>query len=175
MTKSSIAQSKAAQISMQQPEPGPGYRRLDAFVGKWSIKGQQYHGPFGPAAEITAVETYEWLVGGFFLIHRFGGRLGSAEIACIEIIGYDDSSRSYPRYSFYSNGKTNEWQGREGDGAWTLIGDSLMEGTSLKVRCTNVFSDSGKKMTAKWDYSSDGSNWQTFWDVESTKGRVGGR
>lgn len=169
MAKSSIAQSKSAQTSTQPTKPGPEYRRLDVFVGTWNLEGQQYDGPFGPAAKVTAVETYEWLVGGLFLIHRFGGRLEAAEIACVEIIGYDYSSQSYPRYSFYSDGKTNEWRGREADGAWTLIGDSLMEDKSLKVRCTTVFSNAGKTMNAKWEYSSDGSRWQTFWDTEATK------
>jgi len=170
MTQSSITQSKAAtKSSGASPTPRPEHGRLDVFVGKWSIKGKQYDGPFGPAAEISAVESYEWLVGGFFLIHRFGGRLDATEMACVEIIGYDDSSGSYPRYSFYSNGKTNEWQGHEGDGKWTLIGDSLVQDKSLKVRCTTVFSDSDKTMSGNWEYSSDGSTWQTFWDVVGTK------
>lgn len=169
MTTRSIAQKQQPEVSEQPLKPGPELRRLDRFVGTWNMEGRQYDGPFGPAAKISAVETYEWLIGGFFLVHRLGGRLDSAEIACVEIIGYDDSTQSYTRYSFYSNGKTNQWQEREGDGTWTLVGYSQIQGGTLKVRCTTVFQDSGTQMTGKWEYSSDGSNWQTFWDVTATK------
>ena len=65
MTKSSKA------TAPEQPsQPGIEHRRLDVFVGKWNMQGQQYDGVIGPAAKITAVETYEWLTGGFFLVSR---------------------------------------------------------------------------------------------------------
>jgi hypothetical protein len=79
------------------------------------------------------------------------------------------SRASYPRQSFYRDGKTNIWRKREDNGTRTLTGDAPMEDKSLKVRCTTAFSESGNKMTGKWEYSSDGSHWQTFWEVEATK------
>lgn len=167
MTTSNIAQRK--QVSSEASTPGPEYQRLDVFVGNWNMEGQQYDGPFGQDAKIVAVESYEWLAGGFFLIHRLGGKLDATEIACIEIIGFDQASQNYPRYTFYSNGKTNEWQSRETDDAWTVVGDSVMGDKPLKVRCTIVFSNSGREMTSKWEYSGDGSEWKPFWDVKATK------
>lgn len=144
---------------------------MDVFVGKWNMEGQQYEGLIGPAAKITAVNSYEWLTGGFFLVHRFDGRVGDGEAACIEIIGRDASSQSYPTHSLYNNGITNEWQARERDGIWTLTGEWQMADKSLKVRCTTVFNDDGNTMKGKWEHSSDGSTWQTFWDVEATRAR----
>jgi hypothetical protein len=169
VTSRSIAQRKQPERSAPPLKPGPELTRLDIFVGTWNMEGQQYEGPFGPAAKISAVETYEWLIGGFFLIHRLGGRLDADEMACLEIIAYDDSIRCYTRYSFYSDGKTNQWQEQESDGTWTLVGDSQIEDKTLKVRCTTMFSDSGMQMTGKWEYSSNGSSWQTFWDIKATK------
>ena len=166
MTKSETAPSNNVQAA---PTPGPGHRRLDVFLGKWNMEGQQYDGPAGPAAKITAVETYEWLTGGFFLVHRFEGRVGDSEAACIEIIGHDASRQNYPTHSFYSNGTTSEWHTREHDGIWTLTGHWPMAGRSVRVRCTTVFSDSGNTMTGKWEHSSAGSEWQTFWEVKATK------
>ena len=46
-----------------------------------------------------------------------------------------------------------------------------MADKSLKVRCKTVFSDAGSTMTGKWEYSSAGSKWQTFWDVKATKAK----
>jgi hypothetical protein len=153
----------------QPSRPGPEHRRLDVFVGKWNMEGEQYEGPVGPAAKVTAVQTYEWLTGGFFLVHRFEGRVGEAEAACIEIIGHDASSRSFFLRSFYNDGKTNEWQAREQDGSWMLTGEWQIGGKAMQVRCTIRFSDAGNTMTGKWEHSSDGSKWQTFWDVRATK------
>jgi hypothetical protein len=159
----------AAGAAKQSANRGAQHERLDIFVGRWNTKGQQYEGPVGPAAKITAVEAFEWLTGGFFLVHRFEGRVGDGEAACIEIIGPDAGGGSYRVHSFYNNGITNQWQSRERDGTWTLTGDWPMEGQSMKVRCTIVFSDAGDTMTGKWEHSSDGSSWRTFWDVKATK------
>ena len=38
-----------------------------------------------------------------------------------------------------------------------------------RLRCTTVFSDGENTRTAKWERSSDGSKWETFWDVKATK------
>jgi Protein of unknown function (DUF1579) len=153
----------------QSPKPGAGHQRLNVFVGRWTMEGQQYEGPVGPPAKISAVETYEWLTGEFFLIHRFEGRVGDGEAACIEVIGHDPESQSYPTHTFYNNGLSTEWERRERDGTWTLTGDWRMKDRSMKVRCTTVFSDAGHTMRDKWEHSSDGSNWQTFWDVKASK------
>ena len=156
---------------LKPPKPSAGHERLNAFVGKWNTKGQQYQGPVGSAAKITAVDTFEWASGEFFLIHRFEGRVGANDASCIEIIGFDTESKSYPTHTFYNTGLTNEWQNHERDGVWTLTGNWEMGGKKVKVRCTTVFSDGGDTMTGKWELSSEGAAWQTFWDVEASKAK----
>ena len=44
-----------------------------------------------------------------------------------------------------------------------------MQGKSVKVRCTTAFTDAGHNMRSKWEQSSDGSSWETFWDVKASK------
>lgn len=163
----------AAQPKTQssQPKPEPAVKHLEVFIGRWITEGQQYEGAVGPAAKITAVETFEWLEDDFFLIHRFDGRVGSSKAACIEIIGYNAQNRNYPTHIFYNNGLINKWQYHESDSTWTLTGDWDMAGKSMKARCTIRFSDGGESMVGKWEHSSDGSKWQAFWDVKATKVR----
>ncbi len=153
----------------QSPKPGAGHQRLNVFVGTWHTEGQQCESPVGPASEIRAVETYEWLPGEFFLVHRFEGQVGDSAAACIEIIGYDAQSQSYPTHTFYNYGLAHEWQSHERDGTWTLAGNWPMQGKSVIVRCTTAFSDAGNTMKSKWEQSSDGSSWETFWDVKASK------
>jgi hypothetical protein len=148
---------------------GPEHWRLEGFVGRWITEGQAYDGPFGPSAKITAVETYEWLPGGLFLVHRMQGRLGDQEMACLEVIGHEASRESYAVRSFYNDGTHNLWLARERDGTWTFAGEWKKEGKPLKVRCTAVFKDAGNTLTGDSEYSEDGSRWQRFWETKLTR------
>jgi Protein of unknown function (DUF1579) len=169
MTARDVILSHDVGLKSQPPKLGVGHQRLNVFVGTWHTEGQQREGPIGPAASIRALETYEWLPGEFFLVHRFKGRVGDGEAECIEIIRYDAQSQSYPTHTFYNNGLANEWQSHERDGTWTLAGDWHMQGKSVKVRCTTAFTDAGHAMRRTWEQSCDGSSWETFWDVKSSK------
>jgi hypothetical protein len=92
--------------------------------------------------------------GELFLVHRFEGQVGDGAAGCIEIIGYDAQSQSYPTHTFYHNGLANEWHSHECYGTWTLAGDWNMQGKSVKVRCTTAFSDAGHTMRSKWEQSA---------------------
>jgi hypothetical protein len=142
---------------------------LDALVGTWRMEGEQLAGPFGPAAKVSAREKYEWLPGGRFLIHRFDGRVGDAEAACIEIISYDAGRGAFPRVTYYSDGAVREWDSREEDGTWTLTQAGGAGQDAPKVRCTLALRDGDTAMTGNWEYSNDGETWRTFWDVRATK------
>ena len=150
-------------------EPGAGHERLKVWLGTWHTTGRQHEGPVGPAAEITAVETFEWATGRFFLVHRFDGKVGDNDASCIEITGYDPQSESYSAHTYYSNGLTNDWRLHERDGTWTLTGDWDLAETKAKTRCTTAFSANGAVMTGRWEMSVEGGEWQTFWDVSSTR------
>jgi len=149
--------------------PDVEHERLDAFVGKWHMEGQQLAGPAGASAPISAMETYEWLPGGQFLIHRFDGHIGNTEAACIEIIGFEPERRCYRAHTFYNNGQVNVWDLEHRDGQWRLLGDWNAGGRSMKVRCTMSFAPDGQTLRGKWEHSSDGSSWETFWDVSARK------
>jgi len=140
-----------------------------AFVGKWKTEGRQHETVLGSAANISATETYEWLTGGRFLVHRFEGHVGDGPAACIEIIGHEDSSDRYSVHTFYNNGVTRRWRGEERGGLWLLTGDWPVAGRTQKVRCTIALLDEERAMKGKWEYSKDGSKWHTFWDVSATK------
>jgi hypothetical protein len=148
---------------------GAAHERLEPFVGKWTTEGNAYDSPFGPAARVTAAESYEWLTGGTFLVHRLQGRLGGREMACLEVIGYDGASEAYPVRSFYNDRTYNLWQAQPGDTAWTFTGDWQSDGRMLTVRCTLSFGDDGRTRTGRWDYSTDGTRWERFWDTRSVR------
>lgn len=143
--------------------------RLAAFVGKWHMEGQQLAGAAGPAASISALQTYEWLPGQQFLVHRFDGHIGDTEAACVEIIGFDPERRCYRAHTFYNNGQMNVWDIEARDNEWRVLGDWQSRDRQLKVRCTIEFSDDGRTMHSRWEHSHDGHRWETFWDVSARK------
>ena len=171
MTTITITKSKDAIVSKPPAKPSAGHRSLDVWLGEWNTQGQQYEGPVGPAAKITATDTFEWATGEFFMVHRFEGKVGDSDASCIEIIGYDSEIKSYPTHTYYNTGLTNDWQSHESDGTWTLTGDWDMAGKKAKARCTTLFSHDGNTMTGKWEMSIEGGTWQTFWDTKGTKAK----
>jgi Protein of unknown function (DUF1579) len=144
-------------------------KELNVFVGEWHSEGRQIAGPVGPAARVEATQTYEWLPDEAFLIHRFDGHIGESHAACIEIIGCSGETGGCRAHTFYNNGLTNVWDIERQDGDWRLVGDWNMGGRAMKVRCTITFGQDHKTMRSHWEHSSDGSKWQTFWDLHAKK------
>jgi hypothetical protein len=48
---------------------GPEHKRLAALIGRWKTDGSTREMPGAPAVTIDAVDAYEWLPGGFAVLH----------------------------------------------------------------------------------------------------------
>ena len=46
----------------------PEHKRLEALIGRWKTDGSTREMPGAPVT-IDAVDAYEWLPGGFALLH----------------------------------------------------------------------------------------------------------
>jgi hypothetical protein len=57
------------------PAPGPETRRLGALVGRWRSEG---HVVGEPSVPIEGTDIYEWLPGGFFLVHHVDVVVGTS-------------------------------------------------------------------------------------------------
>jgi hypothetical protein len=150
-------------------KPAPGLSALEPLVGKWHTEGQQYEGPLGPAAPFVAVETFDWLDGGHFLIHHLDGRFGRQPAACVEIMGKNDAGQLFAQ-TYYNDGNTNTWRLEESGHALVLSGTwSKGSGEAFEVRYTATFVEAGNSIEGKWEQSRDGQNWHTFMVTRATK------
>jgi hypothetical protein len=67
--------------------------KLHAFIGKWYAKGKSYAGgqdknnPYASAVPWTSDESYEWLPGNFFVLHKWNAKAGEQVFIGTEIIG----------------------------------------------------------------------------------------
>jgi hypothetical protein len=142
--------------------PGPEHEALAPFVGRWRTAGEVLASGSTPALEIAGVDEYEWLPGGFFLLHRVDVRIGGEPVQALEIIGWDSERESYFMRSFDSQGNTGEMRARVDDaGTWRFEGDA--------ERFTGTFGEDGGTLSGRWE-RREGDGWLPWMDVRLSKG-----
>jgi hypothetical protein len=77
--------------------PQPALRRLDRFVGRWSMKG---HVVGSDDENIIGEATFRWLPGGFFLEQHIELDFIGMKIDSVELIGYDAEADTFPSTVF---------------------------------------------------------------------------
>jgi Protein of unknown function (DUF1579) len=136
--------------------PAPELRRLDAFVGRWTTNGRVP----GDGSVIAGTDTYEWLAGGYFLIHRVDVRMGADEVKAIEIISWDAERGAYTMHSFDSQGQATVMHASVSDRTWRFEGEAM--------RFTGTIGDDGRTIAGTWEMR-DGDGWKPWMDVRLTK------
>jgi Protein of unknown function (DUF1579) len=79
------------------PQPDPALKRLDRFVGRWSMEG---HLVRSDEPTITGETTFRWLPGEFFLEQHVQMNFTGLEIDRLELIGYDPETDTFPSTVF---------------------------------------------------------------------------
>jgi Protein of unknown function (DUF1579) len=79
------------------PQPDPALKRLDRFVGSWTMEG---HLVGSDETNIKGETTFRWLPGGFFLEQHASLDFMGMAIESLELIGYDPESDTFPSTVF---------------------------------------------------------------------------
>jgi hypothetical protein len=139
---------------------GTEYRPLDAIIGRWMTIGHTF-GPDGaPLAPISASDIYEWVPGGFFILHTAYGTIGEQGVGGVEMIGYDAETKQFGTTFFDSQGNvTTEELSVEGT-TWRWTG--------AEVRCTGTIEDDGRRMVC-YHQRLEGETWVPSMDVTLTR------
>jgi hypothetical protein len=136
--------------------------RLDSFAGVWRTDGEMNVGPSGQPVTFTAKDVYEWLPGGYFLLHRFDADMPEGRLQGMEVIGYSPEDDFYPMRSFDSLGNESVMKARWDEDTWTFAGEN--------VRFTGRFHDDGNVFAGLWEQrAADGAPWQAWMNVKLTK------
>jgi hypothetical protein len=127
----------------QPPKPDPALKRLEGFIGTWSIKGRTLD---SKVDNVFARTTFEWLPGRFFLKQSFEADFMGMKIQSLELIGYDQASDTFPSL-VYSN----------------LAGVPIPYRYDVKGNDVTITTDlaGGAKMTGK--ISEDGNTFSGGW------------
>jgi hypothetical protein len=130
----------------EQPEPGAAVRALDRLVGTWTVTG---------GAEGTV--TYEWMVGGFFMLQHVDLTQFGQPITGLEVIGQlhpfggPVGTDVVSRY-FDSMGNTLDY-------VYELTGDTLTIWAGAKgspAYYQGTFSADGHSVEGEWVYPDGG-------------------
>lgn len=135
----------------------PEHELLNSLTGKWITEGATIPTDGAPALMIQACDIYEWVAGGFFVVHTAYSRIGDADAGGIEIIGYDPEATRFRTHFFDSDGNISNQDLTFHDRTWTWSGPH--------ARATGVLSDDGRAMPTRHEWSDDGVNWRPSMDV----------
>ncbi|RKH67064.1 DUF1579 family protein [Corallococcus llansteffanensis] len=146
----------------QAPRLGPEHQRLEAFIGEWKSEGVLGEAA-GPQArlKVIAIGRYEWLPGGFFVLHRGEMRFGEDRLESTQIFGFDESTGRYWLRLFDSHGFAREYEGGERDGVWHFAGPH--------ERVTMSFENANQQLAIHWEQSDDGVTWRLLCDLKGTR------
>ena len=128
----------------EMPTPDPALRRLDRFVGTWSMEG---HLLGSSENNIKGRATYRWLPGGFFLEQRIQLDFMGLQIDSQELIGYDPETGTFPS-TVFSNLSPAPLPYR-----WKVDGDTVTISVSygpLDATFTGAFSEDGQRFSGGW-------------------------
>ena len=138
-----------------RPEIGEAQRRLDVFVGKWHTEGtsfadgQKPDDPRASGVPWTSDEHYEWLPGGFFLLHQWNALAGTREFTGTEIIGHDEAAGGYFTRFFDNAGFHPEYIATVDEDVWTF--------TEPSTRATVTVRDGGNQIEHVWEWRQGGA------------------
>lgn len=147
---------------MQQTGATADHKPLDVFSGKWQTSGEVLGRPPGSTSTFHGSDTFEWLPGGFFMVHRWDVDMPDGKSEGIEIIGFDATHSGYSIFSFDNQGSATLMKGSTQDGRWTFTGDLM--------RFTGALDDDGNVVSGKWEMRSDpNSPWEPWMNVTLKK------
>lgn len=147
---------------MQRIAATPELALLNPFAGIWDTEGEVLAGPLGQPVKFKGTDTYEWLPGGYFMLHRFDANMPDGHVVGIEVVGYDRERLTYPFHSFDSNGNATLLQGRIENDRWIIEGESL--------RFIGSFTDKEMVLGGVWEIrAGEGFAWQPWMEVRLKK------
>jgi hypothetical protein len=158
----------AAIAQMGPPKPGPELKKLDVFVGSWTLDGNMKPSTMGPGGAISENEKCEWMDGGFYLVcnSEYKSTIGNG--VGLAVMGYSPDDKAYTYREFNSFGEFEDSKGSVAGDTWTWIADEKMGGMTMKGRFTMKII-SPTSYTFMFEMSQDGTKWTTVMDGKATK------
>jgi hypothetical protein len=153
------------QSPQQEFKRNPALERLDIFVGEWNIEITSMSFHTDPSAVERGHTSFDWLERGAFLLQHSEVSTSVDFPRGIAVMGPDDAAETYRMLYFDSRGVSRIYKMTFHGGIWTLWRDF----PGFSQRFNGMFSEDNNVITARWEKSSDGSNWERDFDLTYTR------
>jgi Protein of unknown function (DUF1579) len=160
--------SSMAAAQMEAPKPAPELKKLDVFVGNWSLDGNMKPGPMGPGGPMTESEKCEWMEGGFYVVCHSDYKSSMGNGMGLSVIGYSADDKAYTYREFNSLGEFVDSRGTLDGDTWTWTSDEKMGGVTMKGRFTMKMT-SATSYNFMFEMSQDGAKWTSAMDGKASK------
>ncbi len=154
-----------AQAPPAPPKPGPEHKKLEYFVGKWTVESEIKANEFVPAGKTVSTETCTLGPGGFYVESRAeGGQLPTR----LAIIAYDSHAKVYTSYYANSVGLVGTATGSVNGNTWAWMVEDKFAGNVIKGR-TTITTSSPTQYTIKYEMADEKGGYTTIVEGKATK------
>jgi hypothetical protein len=132
-------------------------KRLEAFIGEWTLEASFPGSPPGRVA-------FEWALGGQLLVQRTGAPDPAPD--SLAIISVDPDRGTYTQHYFDTRGVVRLYAMTLSNGAWQLL-RTKPDFTPLDFsqRFRGRFSRDRRMIKGAWETSGDGKRWKHDFDL----------
>jgi hypothetical protein len=136
--------------------------QLDVLVGEWRLDAPAF--PLPPELAGDARSTFEWALGGAFLLQRSSVPVAEAPDG-LSIVGLDANGR-YTQHYFDSRGIARIYAMTFDGRRWTLErGAADFTPLDFHQRWDASVRDDGTAIEGRWESSPDGRAWQLDFEL----------
>ena len=141
--------------------------RLDALVGQWNMDAIW---PEGGPADVAGTCTFEWDLGGRYLLQRTEWTIPEAPNT-IALIGPDLRGGEFVQHYFDSRGVTRLYAMELDGNSWKLERTTPdFSPLDFWQRYEGTFSEEGKSIHGAWNMSEDeGQTWTHDFELNYTR------
>jgi hypothetical protein len=140
----------------------PAMRRLEVFVGEWSMQ------PVFANAErggVAGRAVFEWALGGHYLTQRTEVDHPEAPDS-LAVIGVDSARDGYTQHYFDSRGVTRLYAMSLRERVWTLLRVTPdFSPLDFSQRYVGTFAADWSSIDGRWETSHGGSQWEHDFDL----------
>ena len=137
------------------------HKQLSRFVGRWNTEGKIPAKNTTPEVKIIGTDTYEWLPGEYFLLHKVDVLVGDDKNETFEVVGFDKLIGKYTMRHYDNKGNSGYMTATYDKGVWIFLGETL--------KFTGGFKNEDKEFSGIWEQLTNDKNWTHFMDIILTK------
>jgi hypothetical protein len=140
--------------------------QLTPLLGEWNTEITSMSMDPDPSAVVRGHSSFAWLEGGAFLVQH--AEIPNSDFpTSTAVVGPDEEAGTYRMLYYDSRAVSRIYRMTFSGGIWTLWRDF----PGFSQRFQGTFSEEDRVITAYWEKSSDGSNWEHDFNLTYTKVR----